>query len=467
MEALQLDRPLSFTTFDPTPIPWQYKVVWDQHNTWEYDKGVVRVLFSGSVGSAKTSLAGFMGIHHCIKFKRAKVMLGRRGLPDLRDTIYSDIVELLDSDETLQEGEDYICYDTVCRIVFPKTKSEIFSRTWGDKRYKKFRSLKISMAIIEEATENDEQDKQAIREIMQRLNRISHIKENTLLLLTNPDSPAHWIHKDYIERSEEPNTHVYYSLTEQNPFLDPNYIHFLRQNLTKKEADRQLRGMWVEIDSNRIYYNYDSAKNFKRNIPYRINPRYPVAFMCDFNIGVGKPMSWALGQEINGVFHIFKEYHAETMRTSSLLDEMAADGAFELPVRWEIYGDAAGKHNDTRSNWSDYEIIESFMAKYRNKDGGLLEYSLHIPRSNPPLRRRHNTANAAFSNDLGEIKFYCYKGCDWVDEGFRLTEPKKGADNIEDDSLKQQHVTTAITYWIDYKTYRYSDPRRSVMRSKV
>lgn len=457
---------LSFSTFNPENIKWQYKVLWDQENVWEYHEGVVRVLFSGSVGSAKTTLAGFMAIQHCLDNAKAKCLLGRRSLPDLRDTIYSDIVELLDADELLEEGEDYVCYDNTCRIYFPKTKSEIFSRTWGDRRYRKFRSLKISMAVIEEATENDENDKEAIREIMQRLNRISHIKRNLLLLLTNPDSPTHWIYRDFIERAHEKGTHVYYSLTEQNKFLDPNYITFLRQNLTKKEADRQLRGMWVEIDSDRIYYAYESEKSYLRDKTYQLDPKYPVDFMCDFNIGKGKPMSWALGQVIGNVFHIFREYHAETMRTESLLEEMEADGAFELPVKWRIFGDATGKNNDTRSLWSDYEIIEKFIANYKRKDSTRLEYEICVPKKNPPLRRRHNTANGTFCNDFGKVRFFLYKGCGWVDEGFRLTEPKQGVDNVEDDSLPQQHVTTAITYWIEYVTNGLGFIRKSVNKKQ-
>ena len=471
MTAL-LDTPpeellLSYTTFNPHNIRWQYKVLWDQANTWEYKDGTQQVLFSGSVGSAKTTLASFMAINHCTKFRRAKCLLGRRSLPDLRDTIYSDICELLDADEQLVEGEDYTTYDNVCRIVFHKTKSEIFSRTWGDKRYKKFRSLKLSMAIIEEATENNNDDRQAIREIMQRLNRISHIKENTLLLLTNPDSPGHWLHRDMIERAHEPGIHVYYSITADNIFLDPGYIEFLRKNLTKKEADRQLRGLWVEIDSDRIYYAYDSNKHFLRDTTYQLDTRYPVDLMADFNIGKGKPMSWALGQYIEDTFHVFKEYHAYTMRTHELLDEMIADGAFELPVTWRIFGDATGKNNDTRSLRSDYEIMEAAIANYRrDSDGSLLQYSLEIPRRNPPLRRRHNTVNGVMENEAGDIRFYVYKGVEWIDTGFRLTEPKKGADNVEDDTLPQQHATSAVAYWIDFIINLYTSPTRSAMRNK-
>ena len=288
-----------------------------------------------------------------------------------------------------------------------------------------------------------------------------------MILLTNPDSPAHWIHREVIEKEHRKNVHVYYSLTKDNPFLDPNYITFLQETLTKQEADRQLRGLWTEIDSNRIYYAYDSNVNFLRDTVYELDPKYPVALMCDFNIGHNKPMSWALGQHIGDSFHVFKEYHAFTMRTDQLLEEMEASGAFELPVRWEIFGDASGKYNDTRSKWSDYELIEDKLQKYRRKDGTMLEYTLEVPRANPPLRRRHNQANGLFMNDLGKSRFFLYKGCEWVDAGFRLTEPAKGADHVEDDKLPQQHVTTGITYWTDYKLNKYIDRKKSAMRSKI
>jgi hypothetical protein len=75
MEALQLDEPLSFSTFDPRNIAWQYRVLWDQHNTWNYSEGVISVLYSGSVGSAKTCLASFQAIQHCLKFTRARTLL--------------------------------------------------------------------------------------------------------------------------------------------------------------------------------------------------------------------------------------------------------------------------------------------------------------------------------------------------------------------------------------------------------
>ena len=473
---MEAPETLYYGNFNPKLIKWQYKFMYDLHNNFKWENGTQKVLLSGSVGSAKTTIAAWLACYWCFSQKGAIVHIGRKALPDLRDTLYKDISEMLQNDPDLEEGKHYTCYDTTCRIVFHETKSEIIARTWSDKKYKKVRSLRLCLSIIEEGTENNEEDEEIHSNLGMRLNRLPNCKRNLQLVLTNPDSPTHWIYRKYIEKAEsDPNTHVYYSLTKDNPFLDKNYIQFLEENLTKPEADRMLRGQWVEIDKSRIYYAYDSSVSFLRDKPYQLDPRLPIDLMMDFNIGEGKPMSWAMGQVIEKrvkgewikEFHIFKEFHAETMRTGQLLDEMAEAGAFELPtVRWRIFGDASGKNNDTRSIMSDYEIIEKFLVNYRPKNKRYLEYEMMVPKKNPPLRRRHNTANGVFKNALGKTRFFLYKGCEWVDTGFRLTEPKKGADTIEDDSLAQQHVTTAITYWIDYMIYKYNDPRRSVMRSK-
>lgn len=466
---------LSYSTFNPKAIKWQYRLIYDIFKKLPFANGTQKVLLSGAVGSAKSTAAAWIACHWCLSQNGAICLIGRKALPDLRDTLYKDIVDMLDNDDTLIDGEDYTTYDTTCRIVFHKTKSEILARTWSDKKYKKARSLRLCLSIIEEGTENNEEDREAHSTILQRLNRLPNLKRNLMLVLTNPDSPSHWIHREYIEKAEtDPNTHVYYSLTTDNPYIDQNYVRFLEENLTKPEADRMLRGLWVEIDKHRIYYAYDSNKSFKRDEVYQLDPRYPIDIMADFNIGQGKPMSWALGQVIpdnlgRKTFHVFKEYHFETMRTTQILEEMANDGAFELPCRsWRIFGDATMSSRDTRSLMNDYELIERFIANYRNKEDDLLQYEFCVPRKNPPLRRRHNTANGLFNNSIGETRFFIYKGCDWVDKGFRLTEPKKGADNVEDDGPNHpwQHVTTAITYWADYEINKYHD-KRSSMRTKV
>lgn len=442
--------------FQPV-IPFQADVIRDVIYNLDYNLGVHELLLSGSVGSAKSLLASHLAVTHCMRYKKAHVGIGRKSMPSLKDTLFQMILDHIGDSIPIKVDR------TRGIITFIDTGSKITCVSWSDKNYKKVRSYAFSAFIIEELTENE--DDSAYKEIIMRIGRLDHILERWLLMPTNPDSPSHWAYKHFITRSlTSPTTHVYYSLTENNPFLAKSYIEKLKETMTSKEADRMLRGMWVEIDANRIYYNYQTERNFFPNTKYKIHPHLPVDIMHDFNIGEGKPMSCAVGQAKGVERHLFKEFHVDGLKTYELMEEIAASGLFELPVKFRIFGDAAGKYNDTRSIRTDYEHIEKFLQGYVRKDGSRLEYEIHVPLSNPPLRRRHNLVNALCFNELGQVRFFVYAGCEWIDEGMRLTAPKKGSGTIEDDSVPQQHVTTGIGYWCDYLEYKHPNNNKTNTR---
>lgn len=446
-EAQALSRPY-FSGFNPYVIPYQGELFNLVRRDWDYSKGNLEILLSGSYGSAKSIAMAHLAITHCLTFARSRVCLARRSMPDLKDTIFKEIVEHLEEDPEMQEGVDYWVTANRAFIRFANG-SEIISRSWADKKYKKGRSLKISMLIFEELTENNQDDMEAFKTLRARLRRLPHVPENVLIAATNPDEPDHWVYK-YFMVDLAPHKFVFYSVTEDNPFLDPIYIEQEKKNLSKLEADRFLRGKWITITGKGIYHAYDPEFNFLRETVYEFDLKHPICLMHDFNIGHGKPMSAAVGQFIDGVFHLKKTYIVEGFRTPDILEEMADDGLFEHKAKFQIYGDATGKHADTRNNLSDWDIVENFLAKYRREDDSTLEWSLEVSESNPPIRTRHNKVNAYFCNDLGEHRFFIYKEAADADEGFRLTKLKKGSVFQEDDSFAKQHVTTAAGYWVVY-----------------
>lgn len=453
-EAIKLSKPY-LDGFNPYVIPYQGDLVDLVRTEWDYSRGNLEILLSGSFGSAKSIAMAHLAVTHCLLYPRARVCIARRALPDLKDTIFKEIIEHLEGydEETasgpqLVEGVHYTVNQSRAYIRF-NNGSEIISRSWADKKYKKGRSLKLSMLIIEELTENNEEDKQAFDTLKARIRRLPHVPENLMIAATNPDEPDHWVYKYWFD-SDDPCRKVFYSVTEDNPYLDPIYVQQLRRGYTKEEADRFLRGKWISITGSGVYYNYDSQKNFKRDKEYEWDLRYPISLMHDFNIGHGKPMSAAVGQHIKGVFYVAKTFIIDGLNTPKLMDEMAESGIFELKAKFQVYGDAAGRHKDTRNSQSDYDIIEKFLTNYVRKDGTSLEVEMNVPLSNPAIRTRHNKMNSHFCNDLEEVRFYVYKDAKALDEGLRLTKLKKGAHLVEDDSFRLQHVTTAVGYWLCY-----------------
>lgn len=269
-----------------------------------------------------------------------------------------------------------------------------------------------------------------------------------MISASNPDSPEHPAYQRFFE-SKSSRRHVYLSDTRHNPFLPSWYIENLLEDLSPIEVERKIKGLWVADPKGGIYYNYDSNRNY-RDEPYIFNLNYPIDICADFNIGVAKPMSFAIAQCIEGVFHIAKAYLLEGADTNEILEEIAEDGIFEKRTNFRIFGDATGRSRDTRSKRSDYDIITAFLDRYRRKDESKISYTLNVPLANPPIRKRHNKVNAKFCNGLGQVQLYVYREAKAADRGFKTTKLKKGAGYIEDDgpNYPNQHVTSAIGYYV-------------------
>jgi hypothetical protein len=255
---------------------------------------------------------------------------------------------------------------------------------------------------------------------------------------SNPDAPGHWVYKYFIQ-SKDPFRKTYYSVTSDNPFLPKSYIDKLLSIYDAKMARRMIYGEWIEISDEVIYYTYDSKHNF-RNISYEVLDSVPVCLAFDFNIAIGKPLSLAFIQHYGDQTHVFNEVVIEGLKTRQALEEAKEKGLLPRHRKYIIHGDATGRSRDTRNNNSDYDIIEEFMREHN------LDYEMQVPRSNPPIKERHNLMNGRICNAKGQRRLFVYKDAATADEGLRLTVLKKGASYIEDDSFSAQHITTAIGY---------------------
>lgn len=430
------DSKPTFCGFSPDVIPYHRQVI-DEISGFDFSASNVEILLSGSYGSGKSLLMAHLAVRHCLAHKGARVALGRRAMPDLKRTIWREILDHIAED--FIEGVHYDINRSSMTLRW-RNGSEIICLSWADQLYAKFRSLKISMLVIEEIVESDESEMEAFKQIKARLRRIPHIQQNILIAATNPESPGNWVYKYFIEGCEKFNSRkVFYSRTEENPFIDQAYISQLRQDLSPKEAERYLDGKWVEIAGQVVYYEYRTAEQYRRR-EYAVDPAHPIIVSWDFNIGEGKPMSALLAQYINDEFHIFDEVIIQGARTADTIDEMDAKGYLRPDRSYILCGDAAGKNRDTRSRKSDYEII---IGEFDRRG---LAYQYMVPPANPPIRTRHNRVNAYCRNAAGQTRLWVYEKAKTVDEGLRLVKCKEGANLIENDSVPYQHVTTALGY---------------------
>lgn len=424
-------------TFDPTRVPFQFDVLlWLRDPEQVYSEGVKTCLLSGSVGSAKSILAAHLIVTHALMNPGAGILVLRRTLKDLKRTVWAVMLKHYPELKSYWNKSEMT-------ITLPNG-SIIYGDSYDGGDYEKFRSYELSMAVLEEATEC--KDKELFDQVMERIGRLSHVKENIFLLVTNPDSPSHWIYTDIIEKQDE-LTKVFYSRTEDNPFLARWYIENLKKTLDPKRALRMLYGQWIEITQDIIYYAYDTKLN--RFSDQKPSKAFPIDLMFDFNIGLGKPMSMAIGQRRDGKFLVFDEVVIAGASTPDVLDELASRGYFDEYDYFRIFGDASGANSDTRNNKSDYEIIKKFLQNYdRGPNRERIRFEMCVPLSNPIVRTRHNIVNAQLCNANDERSLFVSTDCPVLDKGLRLTSLKKGGNYVEDDSKEYQHVTTSLGYWV-------------------
>ena len=415
----------------------QKKVINDIRSRFDYSTGKKEILLSGSVGSSKSLLLAHCAITHCILYPGAACLVGRKAMPQLKLTILQKILEHIGMDLDFD-------YNKSTGLITFANGSRLIPYSWADGKFKKARSFELSAAIIEEGTESE--DKEFYEEVNNRIGRLPNVQEQWIMIATNPDSPSHWIYERFFE-SDNTERHVYLSRTEDNPFLDANYIRQLKADLDPKMVRRMIYGEWLEIGQDVVYHQYDPDIHYKDEefVPYRNQTIY-ITF--DFNLAEGKPMSNCAYQFINGHFHFFDEAVVMGADTEAIMDELGAKGMFEYVNNFVIHGDATGRSRDTRSKTTDYDIIRRWLETYRTKSGRRLLYDLQVRRSNPPIRSRHNLVNSYLKNGNGEVRLTVYKGCPTLNKGFRLTQLKKGGSYIEDDSKSYQHITTAAGYGI-------------------
>lgn len=106
------------------------------------------------------------------------------------------------------------------------------------------------------------------------LSRIS-VKGAQLFGTCNPESPAHWLKKQYIDRSNDLDLIYWNFLLEDNPALDPKYVENLKKEYQGAYYKRFILGEWCAA-TGMVFSDFDEDNIFDKDMH---NPTYWVAGM--------------------------------------------------------------------------------------------------------------------------------------------------------------------------------------------
>ena len=65
---------------------------------------------------------------------------------------------------------------------------------------------------------------------------------------TNPDSPYHWLKRDFIDRAGSLDMRVFHFLLEDNPNISEQYINALKREYSGLWYKRFIEGLWVQAE---------------------------------------------------------------------------------------------------------------------------------------------------------------------------------------------------------------------------
>ncbi|SDL14768.1 phage terminase, large subunit, PBSX family [Nocardioides sp. YR527] len=97
------------------------------------------------------------------------------------------------------------------------------------------------------------------------LGRMS-LKGAKLFATTNPDSPAHWLKREFIDRARDLNMRVFSFTLDDNPSLDPAYVKAIKAEHTGLWHRRLIQGHWVAAEGV-IYEAWNPDLHVTADIP--------------------------------------------------------------------------------------------------------------------------------------------------------------------------------------------------------
>lgn len=308
---------------------------------------------------------------------------------------------------------------------------------------KKLRGPNWSYCVLNEVTLiPEERYKEAIGRVRVKGAAVPQIASSG-----TPEGTNHWLYERFVEEPK-PRTRIIYGDTRDNAEnLGEDYIPSLLESYDQVMVDAYLKGLFVNMATNRFYYAYDPHHHHDKKLEripglevictldfnvdpmcatlwHMVNVRGPAgALILDTN---GKPKKMLLGfDEIK----ITGPRGADTRRLASALKERGYH-----PDSTTIYPDPAGNARSTKG-YSDVELLKQEGFK-----------KIKFNSTAPNMRKRQLAVNNLLDKVL--IKFNPEK-CKGIKKDLEGVEQDQASLGKVKDDPKLTHFSDGLDYLVD------------------
>lgn len=246
-------------------------------------------------------------------------------------------------------------------LVFETTKSRIMVFHAEDDG-RSIRGPNLAFGLVNEVTLCS---KPAFDAFVARI----RVKEAPLAQVAMSGTPEgfNWFYRDFIEKSRH-NARVVYGDMRQNPYVSSEYVKRLEEQFDPASREAYVEGKFVNMKGKAVAYSFSRTKHGTKGT--QLNRDFPIWFAVDFNVD---PMAASIWQPIKGnngkttLLGIgeIRLRDASTETLARVMDQWLIDNS---PHDWptertrafcSVFPDPAGNARNTRSDFSDLEILRN------------------------------------------------------------------------------------------------------------
>ncbi|MFB9283154.1 PBSX family phage terminase large subunit [Pseudoclavibacter helvolus] len=238
-------------------------------------------LWHGAIRSGKTfaSILAFLAFVFLAPREGEIVIVGKN-----RDSIFRNFFQPIENAPALAQFKGVVSYRNgaatgyiLGRLVHVVGANDARSES-------KIRGMTVAAAYVDEVTVIPHEF------FMQLLGRMS-VTGARLFGTTNPDSPAHWLKRDFLDKLKGlPHWRAFHFVMSDNPSLTPDYVEARRREYTGLWRKRFIEGRWVAAEG-AIFDMFDSSMHV---VPWKSLPPMQRLLGVGVDFGTNNPSTGVL-----------------------------------------------------------------------------------------------------------------------------------------------------------------------------
>lgn len=266
-------------------------------------------IWEGAIRSGKTigSLLRFLMFVATAPTTGELVIIGRT-----RDAVWRNVIAPLQSAELFGAASAHVVGNHGAPTVTILGRRCHVLGASDAKAEKVIRGMTVAGAYVDEVTTLPEEF------FTQLLGRMS-VPGAALFGTTNPDNPAHWLKKKFLDRlGQLPDWRRWHFTLDDNPALTQSYVASIKAEFTGLWYRRFILGEWVAAEG-AIYSMWDQARHVIRQAELP-----PMARLCGVGVDYGTTNATAallLGQDIEGRLFLVDEWRYDPALTRQRLTD--------------------------------------------------------------------------------------------------------------------------------------------------